>query len=341
MKQLTFLLALILLAGCQGGNENNTTGSGNSDSSTSETTTDNGKKQYKIAVIPKGTTHEFWKSVHYGAEQAAKEYGNVTILWEGPQQEDDTEGQVTVVQNFIGKADGICLAPLDSQALVEYVEQATEENVPVVIFDSGLDDTSKIVSYVATDNRNGGAEAAKRMGEVLGGKGDVILMRYHQGSESTFQREEGFLETIKSEFPEINILESDEYSGTTPEQSLDKALQLLGKYNDEVDGMFAVCEPNAAGTLQALKEEELAGKVKFIAFDPNPDLVNGLSDGSVHGIVLQDPVTMGYKAVKAMMEHLEGSEVEKRISTGEFVATPENMNGDDMKKLLTPPQFGE
>lgn len=339
MKHLALMLAVLLMTGCQGG-----TG-GNENSSTTDSSgsgaTNGSEKQYKIAVIPKGTTHEFWKSVHYGAEKAAKEYGNVTILWEGPQQEDDTEGQVTVVQNFIGKADGICLAPLDSQALVEYVEQATEENVPVVIFDSGLDDTSKIVSYVATDNRNGGAEAAKRMGEVLEGKGDVILMRYHQGSESTYQREEGFLETLKSDFPEINVLESDEYSGTTPEQSLDKALQLLGKYKGEVDGMFAVCEPNAAGTLQALKEEEMAGKVKFIAFDPNPDLVNGLSDGSVQGIVLQDPVTMGYKAVKAMMEHLQGNEVEKRISTGEFVATPANKDGDQMKKLLTPPQYGE
>ena len=330
MKRFALLLAVLML-GCQGGEQG-------SNSSSDEGSQDNGKKQYRIAVIPKGTSHEFWKSVHYGAEQAAKEHGNVTILWKGPQLENDREGQISVVQNFIGNVDAICLAPLDSQALVEYVHEATDENIPVVIFDSGLDDTSKTVSYVATDNRNGGVLAARRMGELLEGKGNVILLRYNPGSESTEQREEGFLETIQKEFPEIKMISSDQYSGTTPESSLDKATQLLDKYKNEVNGVFAVCEPNAAGTLQALKELELAKKVKFVAFDPNPDLVNGLAEGSVHGIVLQDPVSMGYKAVITMLDHLEGKEVEKRVSTGEHIATKANMEGDEMKKLLSPPQ---
>ncbi|MEZ6045408.1 MAG: substrate-binding domain-containing protein [Planctomycetaceae bacterium] len=327
MKRFVLTLILLALVGCN-----------SADNSTSESTS-SGDKSYRIAVIPKGTTHEFWKSVHYGAEQAAKEYGNVEIQWKGPQLENDREGQISVVQNFIGNVDGIVLAPLDSQALVEYVNEAVDENIPVVIFDSGLDDTSNIVSYVATDNYNGGVMAARRMGELLEGKGDVILLRYNPGSESTGQREEGFLDTLKKEFPDINILSSDQYSGTTPQSSLAKATQLLDSYKDEVDGVFAVCEPNAAGTLQALRELELAEKVKFVAFDPNTDLVNGLSEGTVHGIVLQDPVTMGYKAVKAMMEHIEGKEVEKRISTGENVATKENMEEEQMKKLLEPPQF--
>lgn len=296
----------------------------------------------RIAVIPKGTTHEFWKSVHYGAEQAAQELGNVTILWKGPVQENDREGQIGVVQDFIvQQVDGICLAPLDSQALVPYVQEADEKKVPVVIFDSGLDDESHIVSYVATDNRVGGNLAGKRMGEVLGGKGNVVLLRYNQGSESTHQREEGFLETLKNEFPDVNILSSDEYAGTTPDESLSKAGQVLRRYRDDVNGIFAVCEPNATGVLGALQDLDLAGKVKFVAFDPNVPLVNGLSDGSVDGIVLQDPVKMGYLAVMTMVKHLRGETVEKRISTGEYVATPENKETPEMQALLKPKQFGE
>lgn len=303
-------------------------------------TAPDGKKTYRIAVIPKGTTHEFWKSVHAGAENAAKELGNVEILWQGPLLENDREGQIKVVQGFITKkVDGIVLAPLDSQALVEYVAEATEEKIPVVIFDSALDDASRTVTYVASDNYKGGEIAAKRLGEVLKGEGEVILLRYNQGSESTTQREEGFLATIAKDFPKIKVISSNEYSGTTPETSLDKATQLLNKFKDQVDGIFAVCEPNAQGTLGALQETELAGKVKFVAFDPNAELIKGLGAGKVDGIVLQDPVKMGYEAVMSMMNHLNGKKVEPRVNTGEYVATPENMNEPAMQKLLKPQQF--
>src|SRR5262245_12792058 len=204
---LTLVLSLFAsLAGCGDGNQ--PTNSGGAPT---------GVKKYRIAVIPKGTTHEFWKSVHAGAENAARELGNVEVIWKGPLLEDDRDGQVSVVQDFVTKkVDGICLAPLDSQALIPYVNEASQEGIPTVIFDSALDDEKNIVSYVATDNYKGGVIAAKRLGEALEGKGGVILLRYNPGSESTTQREEGFLDTLKKEFPDMTIVSSNEYSGTTP-----------------------------------------------------------------------------------------------------------------------------
>jgi ribose transport system substrate-binding protein len=292
---------------------------------------------WRIAVIPKGTTHEFWKSVHFGAEKAAEELGNVEILWKGPLQENDRQGQINVMRDFVTQqVDGICLAPLDSSALIPSVEEAHEAGIPVVIFDSALDDETNIVTYVATDNYNGGKLAADQLVKAMGGKGDVVLLRYNQGSESTEERERGFLDTLKSDYPEVNILVDNEYAGTTLKESQDKAIQVLGKHKDEVDGVFAVCEPNAAGVLKALEELELTDKVKFVAFDPNAELVKGLETGSVHGIVLQDPVKMGYEAVMAMARALN-----KRIVTGEHVATPDNRSTDDMKRLLAPPKFDE
>lgn len=300
------------------------------------------KDKYTLAVIPKGTTHVFWKSVHAGAEKAAAELGNVEIMWKGPQKEDDKDGQITVVQNFITKkVDGICLAPLDSQALVPFVVEAKQAGIPTVIFDSGLDDESNIVSYVATDNFHGGKLAAQQLGKEMAGKGSVILLRYNPGSESTAQREEGFLETLKAEFPEIKVLSEDQYSGTTPESSLAKCEQLFGKFQKDVTGCFAVCEPNGRGMLGALENLQLDKKVKFVGFDPSEELVQAMRDGKMHGIVLQDPVTMGYKSVMAMMQHLEGKPVEKRIPTGEYLATPENLDTPEMKKLLDPEKFGE
>jgi ABC-type sugar transport system substrate-binding protein len=167
----------------------------------------------------------------------------------------------------------------------------------------------------------------------------VILMRYNPGSQSTEQREKGFLETLAKEFPQVKVISSDQYAGTTPEGALDKATDLLNKYGERAEGMFAVCEPNATGLLGALENTGTAGKVKALVFDPNRALIKGLADGKLHGIVLQDPVTMGYLGVKTMLAHLQGQPVEKRIVTGVYVATRENMADAKMKKLLEPAQF--
>lgn len=183
-----------------------------------------------------------------------------------------------------------------------------------------------------------------------GGSG-VILLRYTPGSESTTLREEGFLSEVRAH-ESVEILSDDQYSGTTPEESLAKAQQVLQKYKGRVAGIFAVCEPNANGTLGALEELGLSGQVKFVGFDPNERMVRALREGSMHGIVLQDPVTMGELAVKALVAHLDpqrlrdedrarimdGESVKKRIPTGEYVATKENMDEPRMAELLNPPQ---
>jgi ABC-type sugar transport system substrate-binding protein len=167
----------------------------------------------------------------------------------------------------------------------------------------------------------------------------VVLLRYNPGSESTEQREKGFLETMAKEFPQVKVISSDQYAGTTPEAALDKATDVLNKYQDRVTGIFAVCEPNAAGVLGALENTGMAGRVKAIVFDPNHVLINGLIDGKLQGIILQDPVKMGYLGVKTMLAHLKGDKVEKRIVTGVYVATHENMADNAIKKLLEPAQF--
>jgi len=186
-------------------------------------------------------------------------------------------------------------------------------------------------------------------GEAAGN--GVILLRYTPGSESTYQREEGFLDTVQND-PRIKVLSSDQYAGTTPEESLAKAQQVLQKFGGQAAGVFAVCEPNANGTLGALEELGLSGKVKLVGFDPNERMVQAMRDGSMHGIVLQDPVTMGELAVKALMAHLDPASVRdadrprlfadgrlrKRIPTGEYLATPENMEEPRMRELLHPPQ---
>jgi ribose transport system substrate-binding protein len=292
------------------------------------------KSQHEIAVIPKGTTHEFWKSIHAGAQQAAFETG-VEILWKGPQKEDDRAQQITVVEDFISRGvDGIVLAPLDDRALMRPVRDAVREKIPVVIIDSALQGED-FISFVATDNYQGGVLAGRRMGELLQGEGDIFMIRYQAGSASTTKREAGFLDTVRNEFPRVNLLVQDQYAGSTTETAYQMAENLLNRF-PAVQGIFCPNESSTFGTLRALQEAGKAGKIIFIGFDSSPKLVQGLQDGHIQGLVLQDPVKMGYLGVRQMVLHLRGQPIEKRIDTGVYMVSKENMEDPKMRSLLTP-----
>jgi ribose transport system substrate-binding protein len=293
----------------------------------------------KIAVIPKGTTHEFWKSIHAGALKAELELRDVQIEWKGPVKEDDRAQQINVVENYINAGfAGIALAPLDNVALVRPVREAAQAGIGVVVMDSGInaDICKDYASFVATDNYLGGCKGAERLGEVLAGSGKIIMMRYQEGSASTMQREQGFLDTIKARFPQIEILSSDQRGGATTESSFATAENLLNRFK-EVKGIFCPNESTTFGMLRALQEAGLEGEVKFVGFDSSEKLIQGLRDGHIHGLVLQDPMNMGYMAVKTLVAYLRGNEVPARVDTGCAVATPENMQEPRIAELLAPP----
>lgn len=291
-------------------------------------------KGKKIAVIPKGTTHEFWKSIHAGAIKAGSELG-VEIVWKGPHKEDDREQQVQVVENFVSKkVDGIILAPLDDRALQTPVREASKSGIPVVIIDSSLQGAD-FISFVATDNFKGGALAAERLGTVLNGKGKIIVLRYQEGSASTMQREKGFLETLAQKSPGIEIVSSNQYGGATTETSYKKAEDLLNKF-PEIDGIFCPNESTTFGMLRALQDAGKAGKVKFVGFDCTEKLIEAMKAGQIQGLVLQNPFRMGELGVRTMVDHFSGKPVEKRVDTGVAIATPENMNTTEIQALLKP-----
>jgi ribose transport system substrate-binding protein len=292
-----------------------------------------------IAVIPKGTSHLFWQSIHAGAARAAAETG-VEIIWRGPLREDDRDAQVSEVEGFTSRGvSGIVLAPLDEAALVAPVASATQRGIPVVVFDSGLKGED-YVSFVATDNLKGGQLGGERLAEVLSGRGRVVLLRYAEGSDSTNKREEGFLLAMKTQ-PKITVVSDNQYGGADVEGAYKKGEALLSRFKQPdgslgVDGIFCPNESTTLAMLRVLQDNGWAGKVKYVGFDSSEKLAQGLRDGHLQGLVLQDPVKMGYLGVKTMVAHLRGEKVEKRIDTGVHMVTPENMEQPEMKELLAP-----
>jgi ribose transport system substrate-binding protein len=298
-------------------------------------------KDLQIAVIPKGTTHEFWKAVHTGAVKAQKELEGkgykINVIWKGPLREDDRDQQIQVVENFINrKVDGIALAPLDSSALVAPVELAANMKIPMVIFDSGLK-SDRMISYISTDNYKGGVLGAKRLAELLNGKGKVILVRYQVGSASTEEREAGFLDEMKK-YPNINLISTNQYAGATRETAYQVSQTVLTRLGREVDGIFMPNETATVGMMLALRDIKRAGgSVKLVGFDAGSQLIDGLKRGDVQGLVVQNPVKMGYLSVMTLVNYIEKKPVEKKVDTGVVMVTKENMETPEMKDLLAPP----
>ncbi|MGH7951764.1 MAG: ABC transporter substrate-binding protein [Limisphaerales bacterium] len=283
-----------------------------------------------IAVIPKGTTHIYWQSVKAGAEAAGKEFG-YEIRWNGPERETDRERQIQIIEDFIvQKVNGVVLAPLDQDALVPSVNKLARLKIPCAIIDSGIN-TSNYVTFAATDNYQGGALAARRMGKILGGKGNIIVLKYVPGSASTTARENGFMDTIGKEFPGIKIVDS-KYGQDTVETALQAAEDMLTR-NKDVQGFFACNAPTAVAALQAVQSQHRP-EIKLIGFDAEKALIDGLKDGQIDALVVQNPYKMGYEGVKAVVMSIEGKPVKKKIDTGVALVTKSDLNKPAIKALL-------
>jgi ribose transport system substrate-binding protein len=297
-------------------------------------------KSFTIAVIPQGSTHEFWKSIHAGAIKATRDEAangvTVNVIWKGPMREDDREQQVQVVEGFVSQqVNGIVLAPFDKNALVRPVQEARRSGIPTVVIDSALESDDPI-SFVASNNHRGGELAADEMARLLEGKGRVLLLRYQEGVASTEQREKGFVERLKTH-PGIELVSSNQFAGATRDTAKSAAENLLNRYGNEIEGMFTPNESSTAGALLALEDSGKAGKIRFIGFDSSDIFVQAMRDGKLQGIVVQNPFRMGELGVKTLVAHLLGKPIEKRVDTGVTLITPGTLDRPEAQALLHPP----
>jgi ribose transport system substrate-binding protein len=337
-------LAAVMVAGCSGDSSSGGTTTSTTTGTTGTATGDAAKK-FTIAVIPKGATHEFWKAVHAGAKAAEAELnGAVEIKWQGPEKEGDKTQQVGIVESMTNAGvNGIILAPLDDQALAKPVQDAIDKKIPVIIIDSGLKGPETL-SFIATDNYKGGVMAAQEMAKQLGDKGNIAMLRYEQGSASTEQREQGFLDEITKNHPNIKVLSSDQYAHDTADTAQKASESLLASLKNpdgslKIQGMYTPNESSTFGTLLTLEGNNWAGKIVFVGFDSSEKLIEGLKSGHLNAVVIQNPYKMGYESVKAMAAFLQsGTKPEPKIDTGATLVNKANMDSADIAKLLSPPR---
>jgi ribose transport system substrate-binding protein len=291
------------------------------------------KATNRIGVIPKETQSVYWEGVRQGALKAGAEE-NYEILWNGPEIETDCERQIQIVEDMLAqKVAGIVLAPSNRKALVPAVEKTSASKVPCVIVDSGVE-TDKYLSYMATDNYKGGVLAAQRIGEILAGKGKILVVAWTPNSASTDARLQGFRETLAKEFPGIEIVDSQFPNPPTMDKARDVTQDMLTR-NAGVDGLFACNATTAGGALKALTESQKGErKIKMVGFDAWPMVVAGLEKGDLDSLILQNPYKMGYEGVKAIIRHLKGEKVDKQVDTGVELITQDRLRDPKIQELL-------
>jgi ribose transport system substrate-binding protein len=288
--------------------------------------------QKVVGVVPKGASHIFWQTVHAGAIKAAGEFG-FAVDWNAPSLEVDASRQIEIVDAMINRGvAGIALAPVDKQALVAVVERAARQGIPVAIFDSAID-TDKVISYVATDNTEAGRMAARRMGEILAGKGKVGIIGFMAGSAATMEREHGFQDETRLRFPGINLV-GLQFGNADRAKAMALTENILAAHPD-LAGIFADNESSSAGALQALKARS-ANQVKLVAFDASEQLIASLRDGSIDSIVVQNPFRMGFESVRSIGLKLSGETPQKKLDTGATLIRREDLDREEVKQLLFP-----
>lgn len=287
---------------------------------------------YKIAVIPKGLAHQFWRTVNAGAEAAAKETG-AAIVWNGPAKETEIDKQISIIEDALNSGvNALVMAACHDQALIAVVKKAMDRGIPVITIDSGVASDLPL-SFVATDNVAGGKHAADFLAKAIGEEGEVGLIPFKRGASSSDQREQGFREGIAA-YPNIKLV-----SVLYCESDAGKAMEVtqdMMTANPNLKGIFAANEPAVVGTVQALKAAGKAGQIALVGFDAAEAEIAALKEGAIQALIVQNPYRMGYEGVKAAIAAIEGKPVEKRVDTGVTIVTMENFNDPEVQKLLYP-----
>lgn len=289
------------------------------------------KDRYTIGVVPKGLAHQFWLTVKAGTEAAGKKF-NADIVWQGPAQETEIDKQISIIEDMItSRVDAIVMAACDENALVPVLKKALDCGIPVVTIDSGVKSDLPI-PFVATDNVAGAKAAAKELARVLDNEGEVGVIPFVAGAATSEMREQGF----KDGLADTGLtLVSTLYSQSDAAIAMNVAQDMMTA-NPNLKGIFAANEPGVTGAAQAIRSAGKTSQIKLVGFDASDEEVEGLKNGTVSALIVQNPFKMGYDGVRIAIDKIQKKETPERVDTGVTVVTAENLNEPEIQKLLNP-----
>lgn len=286
-----------------------------------------------LPVVSKGFMHEFWQTVKMGSDAAAEKLG-VRTSFVGPSDETQIDQQIQLIENTLARRpDGLLLAALDGNALIPSVEQARSQNIPVVTFDASVN-SEYPASFVATNNKAAGSMAGAAMADIIGGKGKVAIVAHNAGTSSAIDRIDGFVEYIKENHPDIELL-SPLYSDGDPQRAMNQTMDVV-RANPDLVAVYGTNEGSSMGVATAVQSQGLTGKIKVVGFDASDAIVNFVQTGVMQGVIVQDAYQIGYQGLTTLHEVLEGNDVEKVIDIPAVLVTGENINDDDIQKIINP-----
>jgi ribose transport system substrate-binding protein len=290
---------------------------------------DKADKPY-IALISKGFQHQFWQAVKQGAEQAAKEF-DVTVTFEGAEEEGNVDQQIQLLQTTLDKhPDALGFAAIDSQAAGPLMQQAKDDGIPVIAFDSGVESDVPLTT-ASTDNLAAAAEAAKHMADLIGHEGKIALVVHDQTSITGVQRRDGFVNYMKDNEPNIEIVDI-QYSGD-PLKATDLAKAIITA-NPDLKGLYGTNEGAAIGVVHAVQELGIEGKLTVVGFDSGKDQIDAINSGLMAGAITQNPVGIGYETVKAAIAAIKGDKLPKSIDTGFYWYDKSNIGDAKIAAVL-------
>lgn len=256
-----------------------------------------------IAVVVKDTKSSFWTTVKKGMDQAVKDLNQkmgykgedkIKISFEGPSDETDVESQINIIDAVLSENPTVlCLAAIDMESCGAQLEAAAENDIPVVVLDSGVQ--SELINTIcATDNYALGAEAAKKLAEAIGGQGQIAVMTHVAASQTSRDRETGFTEEIANNYPEIEIVN---ISHENEETSMTEMAEAVLKLYPDVKGYFCTNENASNAVLDAVGASEK--EVLVLGVDAGKKQIDAVKKGSEMGTFVQNSYGMGYATIIA------------------------------------------
>jgi ribose transport system substrate-binding protein len=296
--------------------------------------------KYTVGLIPVITTDAFYVTLAKGAQDAADALG-IDLLYQGPSQP-DTPQQVNILNAMLGRRlDALLISPSDKVQLIAPMRKAFDMKIPIItvdnyigttgIYQTGSGPADFPLSYIASDNTEGGRVAARALAKAIGDKGKVFINNSRPGVSTPDAREAGFREEMKRH-PNIEVLET-QYTENDPAKAAAAVSATLARAPD-LAGVFGINVSVGVGTANAVKALGKTGSVKVVAFDAPAAMVTYIQNDLVDAAIAQHPAEIGWFGVLSAWAALHGSAVPTRINTGFTVMDKSNLNDPAVSRFV-------